>query len=162
MSARSHQSTSLIALGGFAVLLTLLLAWSFRADNVIAGSFRLNDVQICEELDDDMKPLVRGASILQPGATQACLWFQYSRAREGDQLEIVWNFEENPIQRDSFRIQETRGTRAFYLMKDDGSALPSGSYEVLLVCNGREQERRSFTVTPLSGDISESDGENLD
>jgi hypothetical protein len=142
----------LLLLGLFVVVLIILSSWSFRADNVIAGSFRLNDIQICEELDDDMKPVSADVP-LSGGATQACLWFDYSRAREGDSLEIVWSFGERKIQRDSYRLSESSGVRAFYLMRDDGAPLPAGEYSVAIFCNGRERGVEFFRVDASSGDV---------
>jgi hypothetical protein len=137
------------------------ISWSFRADNVIAGSFRLEDIQICEELDEDMKPLHIGRDV-QEGAKQVCLWFSYSRAREGDSLEINWSFENQTIQRDVFRIVNPRGARAFYLLKEDGSSLPAGSYSVRLRCNGREKAEELFSIIPSSGDVESGQEEFLD
>jgi hypothetical protein len=148
---RRDRIGAIVALGLFVVALMTFLSLSLRADNVIAASFRLDDIQICEELDDDMKP-VNPASNLLSGVKQVCLWFEYSRAREGDLLEIFWSFSGQKVQKDSYRLFEPAGTRAFYLLKEDGSSLPEGSYSVALYCNGRERKVQRFNVEGISGD----------
>lgn len=134
------------------------LSWSFRTDNILAGSFRIDDIQICEELDENMKP-VQVTGNFAGDAKQACLWFEYSRARVGDVLEIVWQLEETTIQKDSFRLSHEKGAKAFYLMKEDGSALLLGKYTVKINCNGREKKTLGFTVDGDAGDAEDSDAQ---
>ncbi|MDR3354244.1 MAG: hypothetical protein LBO21_04345 [Synergistaceae bacterium] len=160
-SSGLNQSGALIMLGVSTVALMFFISWSFRADNMIAGSFRLEDIQICEELDEDMKPLSAGKSVNE-GTKQVCLWFSYSSAREGDSLEINWRFENQTIQRDVFRIANIEGVRAFYLLMEDGSPLPTGSYSVELYCNGRKKAGEPFWINPSSGDVDPEQYEFLD
>jgi hypothetical protein len=129
----------------------VFLSLSFRADNVIAASFKLDDVRICEELDDGLNPVNPG-TVLSGDTKQVCLWFKYSRAREGDSLEIIWGFSGQMVQKDSYRLQESEGTRAFYLLKEDGGALPGGTYSVSIACNGRERRLERFSVEVTSAD----------
>jgi hypothetical protein len=142
-------------------MLMVIVSWSFRADNVVAGSFRLEDIQICDELDDNKMPLNAGR-VFPGGAKQVCLWFKYLSAREGDSLEIFWKYGNRVIQRDSYRLSEQRGTRAFYLLKEDGSPLPSGSYTVVILCNRRERGVERFSVEAASEDAYLGDEESMD
>ncbi|MDR1482496.1 MAG: hypothetical protein LBI74_07720 [Synergistaceae bacterium] len=160
-SSARKQSVALVMLGVATVVLMFFISWSFRADNMIAGSFRLEDLQICEELDEDMKPLNAGKSV-QEGIKQVCLWFSYSSAREGDSLEINWSFEDKPIQKDVFRIDNAGGMRAFYLLMEDGSPLPVGSYSVELYCNGRSRAAEVFLINPSSDDVGSEQYEFMD
>lgn len=160
-SSSRSQAGALVFLGLFIFLLMLFISWSFRADNMFAGSFRLEDIQICEDLDEDMKPLNVVRSV--PDDTkQICLWFSYSRAREGDSLEITWNFGNQTIQKDVLRVARPNGVRAFYLLKEDGSSLPAGQYSVAICCNGREKLVEFFSVMPESDDIAENQDEFFD
>ena len=150
---RDSQVGKLVLLGLFVVVLMVILSWSFRVDRVLAGSFRLDDFQICEELDEDMTPVNPGDRL--PGeARQICLWFQYSRAREGDFVDIVWRREGSSIQKETFRLGDSKGARAFFLLKQDGSEFPPGAYSVAIHCNGREKATKHFVVDPVSGDLS--------
>jgi hypothetical protein len=152
---------SLVTVGILVLILMGCLAWSFRTGDVIAGTFQLDEVQICEELDDFLQP-VNASRNLPGGAQQACLWFRYSKARDGDSLEISWRLDERVIQKETFRLSEPRGMRAFYLLKEDGSALDAGFYTILIHCNGREKQVENFAVAPLSDDVSEDVVEFLD
>ncbi|MDR3253962.1 MAG: hypothetical protein LBT31_00145 [Synergistaceae bacterium] len=157
---RREQVKKLLLLAVMIIFLMFFLFWSFRADDVIAGSFRLGDIQICEELDDKMMPMNAGTTL--PGsAKQVCLWFDYSKARVGDSLEIIWKFDARRIQKDSFRLSESGGVRAFYLLKEDGSELPPGAYAVTIFCNGSERGGERFIVEQTSGDVDLQD-ETLD
>jgi hypothetical protein len=158
---RRDQATPLAGLGLFVVVLMAFLSLSFRSGNVIAASFRLDDVRICEELDGDLRPVNPG-TVLPAEVKQACLWFQYSRAREGDSLEIFWNYGGQAIQKDSYRLSETEGIRAFYLLREDGTALPGGEYSVELFCNGRQRKSERFSVAIASGDEALGNDETLD
>lgn len=150
--SRNSQVGKLVLLGVFVVILMAILSWSFRVDRVLAGSFRLDDFQICEELDEEMLPVAPSDSI--SGETrQICLWFQYSRAREGDFVDIVWRREENNIQKETFRLGDSKGTRAFFLLKQDGSEFHPGAYSVAIHCNGREKAVKRFVVEAVSADV---------
>jgi hypothetical protein len=142
-----NEAKPLILLGLFVLILSFFLSWSARKDNVAAGSFRLDELVLCEDLDDGMNPLEKKESFT--GDTkQVCLWFEFAKARDGDQLEVQWRFEGKDIQRESFRLTHSRGTRAFYLLREDGSALPSGVYAVSILCNGRIKGAERFDVDP--------------
>jgi hypothetical protein len=160
-SNRRDQAGALILLALFVVALMLFLSLRLRADNVIAASFRLDDVRICEELDGELMPVNPGA-VLPAEAKQACLWFQYSRARDGDSLEIFWNYDGQAIQKDSYRLAEPEGIRAFYLLREDGAVLPGGEYSVAIFLNGRERRAERFSVLAASGDEALGNDEPLD
>lgn len=135
------------------VILMGIASWSFRVDKVLAGSFRLDDMQICEELGEDMTPVNPGDAV--PGeARQICLWFLYSRARDGDFIDIVWKYEGNGIQKESFRLVEASGSRAFFLLKQDGGEFSPGEYSVTIQCNGKEKAVKRFAVEVPSEDLS--------
>jgi hypothetical protein len=160
MSARNkrnkNEARPLILLGLFVLVLAFFLSWSARKDNVAAGSFRLDEIVVCEDLDDSMNPLEKKESF--PGSTkQVCLWFEFAKARDGDQLEVQWRFEGEDVQRESFRLAHSRGTRAFYLLREDGSALPGGAYEVSILCNGRVKGVGHFDVDPPREGLPEED-----
>jgi hypothetical protein len=140
------------------VILMAASSWSFSANGIVAGSLKLDDIQICEELDDKMKPL-NIEDVLPGGVKQACLWLSYSRAREGDAIDILWKHEDSPIYEHSYRLFAQKGVRAFYLVRDDGEILRSGLYSVSLFCNGKRKVLKQFVVLPSSDDIS-SDGED--
>jgi len=45
------------------------------------------------------------------------------------------------------RIGDTSGTKAFFLLREDGSPLPAGDYVVAIESDGRERRRVPFSVT---------------
>jgi hypothetical protein len=155
MSGGSEQKRviMLILLALVVVALISASSLSFRANGIVAGSLKLDDIQICEELDDKMKP-VNIEDVLPVGVKQACLWLSYSRAREGDSIEVLWKHEESPIYEHSYRLFAKKGVRAFYLMRDDGETLRSGLYSVSVLCNGKKNVVKQFTVLALSDDIN--------
>jgi hypothetical protein len=153
-SPQPKHTGFLLLLGIALVVLIFLLSRSFRADNIVAGPFQIEEIQICEELDDAMRPIQIHEGRFPGGTKQVCLWFRYSKARTGDMLEIQWEREDYLIQRETMRVTASEATRAFYLMKEDGQELPGGYYRVLLFCNGREKAVERFTIaTAASGDI---------
>jgi hypothetical protein len=126
-----------------------------------SGPFQLDEIQICEELDGDLKPINIERNL--PGETQqVCLWFRYSKAGDGDSLEISWYLDEKLIQRENVLLSDPDGIKAFYLLKEDGSPLNMGFYSVLLMCNGREKGIANFTVAALGEDYFDREDEFLD
>ncbi|GHV31101.1 hypothetical protein FACS1894167_12950 [Synergistales bacterium] len=162
MSGGSERRSvlTLLLLALTVVILMSVSSLSFSANGIVAGSLRLDDIQICEELDDKMKPVNIG-DVLPGGIKQACLWLSYSRAREGDAIDVLWKHEDSPIYEHSYRLFAKKGVRAFYLMRDDGETLPGGLYSVSVFCNGKKNIVKQFTIEALSDDIS-SDGEDED
>lgn len=156
------DARNLIALAVITIILVAVLSFQIRNDNVIGGAFRLDDIALCEDLDDNFGPTGK-KELFDADARQVCLWFEYSRARDGDMIEVVWQFNGEDIQSESFRLIHQRGARAFYLIREDGSALPPGHYSVSLLCNGRSRSSLSFFVDedtnakiPASEDISQT------
>ena len=147
---RRKNAEPIIFLGVLVSILVVCVSWSFRKSNFIAGSFKIDEVQICDELDENLQPI--NIDINMPSdSQQVCIWFSYSSARRGDLIEIAWYREENMIQREKLRLAEPKGVKAFYLLRDDGSSLESGSYSVRISCNGREKLTENFTIE-FSGD----------
>jgi hypothetical protein len=148
---KRKNAEPIILIGVFVLILVACVSWSFRTSNFIAGSFRMDEIQICEELDEGLMP-IRAERNMSADSSQVCLWFSYSRARRGDSIEIAWYLNERMIQREIVRLSETKGVRAFYLLKEDGSPLDSGFYSVYISCNGREKGMENFTVAASSDD----------
>ncbi|MDR1916578.1 MAG: hypothetical protein LBQ58_08400 [Synergistaceae bacterium] len=158
---KRNQTDSLALLGILVIVLLMGTMWRFSIDDVMVGSFQLDEIQICEELDDDLKPIKNERNM--PGdVQQVCLWFSYSRARDGDSLEISWYLDEKLIQREKLRLSSPSGVRAFYLLKEDGSPLDTGFYSILLTCNGSEKGLENFTVSALSDDYFYQGDDYLD
>ncbi len=136
----------LLLLVGLVALLVLLAGWSLRS-RAASDPFRLEQAVVCLELDDDLKPL-RVSDRFPRGTRQVCLWFRYASAREGDGLSVRWFHEGGLIQRETMRLAPGRGTKAFYLLREDGSPLPQGTYQVRLEGNGRSLSVLMFRILP--------------
>ena len=76
-----------------------------------------------------------------------CLKFHYEAPRPGSVMDIVWRFQNRVIFRESMRIGDTSGTKAFFLLREDGSPLPAGEYVVAIESDGIERRRVPFSVT---------------
>ncbi len=75
-----------------------------------------------------------------------CLKFHYEAPRPGSILDVTWHFQSRVIFRESIRINDTSGIRAFFLLREDGSPLPVGEYAVAIESDGRERVRLPFSV----------------
>ena len=153
MADKKRKSADpIIFLGVLVLVLVFCVSWSFRMSDFIAGSFRLDEVQICEELDENLQPINLDRN-MPSDSTQVCIWFSYSNARRGDLIEIIWYRNENIIQREITRLVDPRGVKAFYLLREDGSPLESGFYTVQINCNGREKLTENFTIAASDEDF---------
>lgn len=141
----------LIFVGLLVLALMVLVSWSFRKSDFASGSFKMREVRICEELDENLKPVSADRNI-PPESQQVCLWFDYAGARRGDAIEISWYLGGDMIQRETVRLSAPEGVRAFYLLREDGSALEPGLYSVKISCNGKDAYEDNFNVAVSSGD----------
>jgi len=122
-----------------------LLSW-WQGHRSLAGPVCIDSAVVCSELDGSSCP-VGEASIFQWGGRQVCLRFHYEAPRPGSVMDIVWRFQGRVIFRESMRIGDTSGTKAFFLLREDGSPLPAGDYVVAIESDGRERRRVPFSVT---------------
>jgi hypothetical protein len=141
----------LILVGLLVLALMALVSWSFRESDFASGSFKMREVRICEELDENLQPVSADRNIPSE-SQQVCLWFDYSGARRGDAIEISWYRGDDMIQRETVRLSAPEGVRAFYLLREDGSYLDPGFYSVTISCNGKDTYEDNFTVAVSSGD----------
>ncbi|HQO83545.1 MAG TPA: hypothetical protein PLS21_06060 [Synergistales bacterium] len=121
-----------------------LLLWQ-RGHRFFAGPVEIDEAIVCRELDDSSRP-VGEASVFQWGGRQVCLMFRYEAPRPGSVMDIVWRFQDRVIFRESLRIGETSGSKAFFLLREDGSPLPVGEYDVAIESDGKERCRIPFSV----------------
>lgn len=129
ISAGNKSGRRPLAILGFIVILLLLLVtWSMKV-GPFSGSFKIEKAVICQELDDERRPVKAGSSI-PSGSRQICLWLQYSSAREGSHLEVSWYFGDELVLSEPLKLMTKNGVRAFYLLREEGSPLPVGSYRV--------------------------------
>ena len=120
----------LIILGSAVILLLLLSAWSLKAD-LFTDGFHIDKSVICLELDENRKPL-HISSKIQYGSRQICLWFQYSKANEGNHLDITWYYGKDKVLTEQLKLMTADGVKAFYLLREEGTPLPVGSYKVVI------------------------------
>ena len=120
----------LIILGSAVILLLLLSAWSLKAD-LFTDGFHIDKSVICLELDENRKPL-HISSKIQYGSRQICLWFQYSKAKEGNHLDITWYYGKDKVLTEQLKLMTADGVKAFYLLREEGTPLPVGSYKVVI------------------------------
>jgi len=149
---KRKNSEPIVFLGVLVLFLVVCVSLSFRKSNFIAGSFEIDEIQICEELDENLQPMNVDRN-MSFDSTQVCIWFSYSSARRGDLIEITWYRDESVIQKEILRLAEPKGVKAFYLLREDGSPLESGFYSVNISCNGREKMTENFTVAATNDDL---------
>ncbi|MCL2683988.1 MAG: hypothetical protein FWE55_01985 [Synergistaceae bacterium] len=149
---KRKDADPIVLLGVMVLILMVFVSLSFRKSNFIAGSFRIDEVQICDELDETLRP-VSVEKNMPPDSQQVCVWFSFSRARRGDSIEIAWYRDDSVIQKEILRLSEPRGVKAFYLLREDGTSLESGLYSVRISCNGREKVTESFIIAASSEDL---------
>lgn len=134
----------LVFLGISVVLLILLSAWSLRG-GLFGASFRIDKAVVCKELDDNRQPL-RADEDIPYGSRQICLWFSYSSASEGSHVTVSWYYGKDLVLSESLKLMSKDGTRAFYLLRDEGTPLPVGSYRATVSTPARTWADIKFNV----------------
>lgn len=145
MAAKDRIDRWLLSLGLIVVIIMMALSFMVRKDNIAAGSFHLDEAVVCDDLDDALSP-IEPKEVFPAFTKQICLWFEYSRGRDGDVVDVLWFYEREDIQREEFRLLHPRGTKAFYLQMDDGSSLASGNYAITILCNGKIKAALHFVI----------------
>lgn len=118
----------LVILGFSVIFLLLLVIWSLKV-GPFSSFFKVEEAVICQELGDNREPLLIGNSIPY-GTSQICLWLKYSSAREGSHLEVSWYYGKELVLSEPLKLMTKDGVRAFYLLREEGTPLPVGSYRV--------------------------------
>lgn len=118
----------LVLLGLSVILLLLLVTWSLKV-GPFSSFFKVEEAFICQELGEDRAPLLIG-NIIPYGPSQICLWLKYSSAREGSHLEVSWYYGNELVLSEPLKLMTKDGVRAFYLLREEGTPLPIGSYRV--------------------------------
>lgn len=134
----------LIFLGVLVLLLIALSAWSLRG-GTFGASFQIDRAVVCQELDQNRQPVNEGSDIPY-GSRQICLWFQYSSASEGSHVEIKWYYGKDLVLSESLKLMSKDGVRAFYLLREEGTPLPVGSYRVTVSTPARIWTEIKFNV----------------
>ena len=129
-SINTHMSEKrpLVLLGFSVILLLLLVTWSLKV-GPFSSFFKVEEAVICQELGDNREPLLVSNSIPY-GPSQICLWLKYSSAREGSHLEVSWYYGNELVLSEPLKLMTKDGVRAFYLLREEGTPLPGGSYRV--------------------------------
>ena len=124
-----------IILGCIIVVLLFLVAWSSKPE-IFGEQLDINNACVCLELDDNRQPLHISNNIPY-GSRQICLWFNYKSSRDGTHVDVTWYYGKDVVLDESMKLMDKEGTKAFYLRREEGTALPAGKYKVVLSTNNK-------------------------
>ncbi len=103
---------------------------------------------MCQDLDDNLQPMKINDRFPRD-TLQVCLWLKYFSAYEGDELRVRWFFRATQIHHDFFRLPSAKeGFKAFYLVREEGDALPVGEYRVEVAHNQKIVGQVGFSISP--------------
>lgn len=134
----------LVILGFIVVILLLFVVWSLKI-GALGESFRLEKAVVCRELDNNSRPSGIFGDVPY-GSRQICLWLEYSHARKGSDIKISWYYGKNLILSETVALIAKDGTRAFYLLRDEGTPLPVGAYRAVISQQTRKWSDIKFNV----------------
>lgn len=134
----------LIVLGVVVIVLILLCVVSFKR-GIIGRAFKIEKAVVCVELDSDKRPR-KIRDVMTYGTKQACLWFNYSSASEGNRLEVEWYYNDSLVLSDPVKLMTKDGVRAFYLLHEGGTPLPAGKYTVKIIAPTKELCSVNFKI----------------
>lgn len=146
---QEYQSGSgkrpLILLGLVVIVLVALSVISLKT-GMLGKSFRIDKAVVCIELDRNRLPH-KIMDTIQYGTRQVCLWFQYSSAAAGNRLVVSWYYGTDLVLSESLKLITEDGTRAFYLLQEEGIPLPEGKYRVTISSPTKCLEELEFEIT---------------
>ncbi|MEG1824710.1 MAG: hypothetical protein RR501_08025 [Cloacibacillus sp.] len=141
---KNSGSRSLILLGGAVIILAALVALSLKS-GLFVNPFKIDKAVVCVELDRKRRPH-KVMDTIPYGTRQVCLWFQYSSAPEGNRLEIAWYYGKDLVLSESLKLMAKNGERAFYLLREEGTALPIGKYRVTISSPTKKLSDLNFEI----------------
>jgi hypothetical protein len=142
----SRDGKLFLLLVGFAIFFLFAVSFGAIRSKKAAGSFELHNIVLCDELDDRMNP-IGGASSFSYGIRQLCLRFDYSRAGDGENIQVRWYYRGRPIHSQEVALSPGSGARVFCLLLEDGSPLPRGSYSVRISLFDRDVSDTFFEIS---------------
>ncbi|MDO4988133.1 MAG: hypothetical protein Q4E17_03795 [Synergistes sp.] len=129
-----------------AVAVIILVVFTVLSIRLSKGQpFTIDKAVICVELDSNRKPY-KLRDVIRYGTRQVCLWFRYSNATEGSPLNVSWYYGENLVVSEHLKLISKDGSKAFYLLKEDGAPLPVGSYRVAVSSTAGQIDELKFAI----------------
>jgi len=125
----SRDGKFFLLLVGLAIFSLIAVSFGAIRSKKAAGSFEIHNIVLCDEVDGGIKPVGVG-SAFSYGTRQLCLWFEYSRAGDDENIRVRWYYRGRPIHSQEVVLDPGSGAKAFCLLLEDGSPLPKGSYSV--------------------------------
>jgi S1-C subfamily serine protease len=121
--------------------------WAGAKPTVVprAGTAAFGKIVICEDVDDDGKPL-NPKTAFPAGVKRVTAFWTYSGMGQGQKWGRQWYFN-GALSVDKLGQQwdkDESGSISYYLSNDEG--LDSGQYEIRLFIDGTEVQRASFVV----------------
>ncbi len=108
--------------------------------------FTLDSVLVCKNLGKDMTPIdvVNGET---KTTDRLILCFDYSNAKPGLTLRVVWYYNDKQVTDDSLKLSKTDGNRSVALLANNGSYLPQGAYCVKIFLGDDLLKQISFVIS---------------
>lgn len=129
------------------VLLLGLSFWAVKHNRRTAdSSFQLENVVLCDEVDEKMRPLHTGSQFVF-GVRQLCLSFDYSLDSKRSNIRIKWYYGDHLIYSEVLLLSPRRGVKVFCLLREDGSPLPMGMYNVQVCYDGTVYSSLAFEIS---------------
>ncbi|SMG36077.1 hypothetical protein [Dethiosulfovibrio salsuginis] len=110
------------------------------------GSFRLDEAVVCIDVDDSAIPWGVG-NRFEFGVRQLCVLLGYSGG-DDDMVRFSWFFRGQLVHEEIQILDDESNYRMFYILREDGSPLPVGSYSVQIDVNERKARKMAFSVEP--------------
>jgi hypothetical protein len=137
------RDKSVLALYAGAFVLFLMSLWVFGAGSFV-DRLEVFDAVSCADLSDSMEPQ-EVSSEFPRDVRQVCIFFRYRSPGE-EQVVIIWSHRGKVIQKEMLTLHKGDGRKAFYLLKEDGSPLPPGDYDVSVIWGIRRLGSVRFKV----------------
>lgn len=140
---KSGRTFALFSL--FSILFFALFFFYITGYRGSLGTFRVDDAFVCVDVDDSAVPWGVGDRF-GFGVRQLCLLLDYSGGEGEDMARFRWYFKDQLVHEELQVLDHGANCRMFYILREDGSPLPAGTYEVRVDVNGRMARRIPFSV----------------
>lgn len=139
-----QQRTAFEFIGVLIFFMIMLTSWAFRLD-IYNNSLLIEKSLVCLELNEKRAPL-KIVTEFSHGVPQVCFWMKYRSGKVPRDIDITWIFDKQEVLSESQTLVSKEGIKVFYLLREDGSPLPDGSYKVIVSDKGRIMTEIPFKV----------------
>jgi len=92
----------------------------------------IRNIVISDEISNQSR-LTGTISRFSYGTRQIFVFFDFEKAQIDTSIEVCWSYVGKEVRTDTYKLEESSGSKVYSLLKEDGSVLPRGAYSMKIM-----------------------------